>query len=74
MAEYKLFYFDLKGRGEIIRLIFHAAGKKFEDVRFKREQWPEYKSKSPFGQCPFLEIKEGSNTVVMAQSIAISTK
>lgn len=72
MTEYKLFYFNLRGRCEIIRLLFYAAGQKFEDVRFSRDNWPEYKAKAPFGQCPYLEIKEGPNTFVLAQSIAIS--
>jgi len=71
-AEYKLYYFDIRGLGEIIRLLFAAADKKYEDVRFSRDKWPEYKPKAPFGQAPFLEITEGSNTWVMAQSIAIS--
>lgn len=72
MTEYKLFYFDLRGRAEIIRLLFATAGKKYEDIRFAREKWPEYKPKAPFGQCPYIEITEGSNTLVLAQSIAIS--
>ena len=72
MAEYKLYYFDLKGRAEIIRLLFAAAEKKYEDIRYPKEKWPEYKPKAPFGQCPFLEVIEGSNTLVLSQSIAIS--
>ena len=74
MAEYKLYYFDARGRGELIRLLFAAAGKKFEDVRFKAEQWPEYKPKAPFGQAPFIDIIEEGKTTTMAQSIAISKK
>lgn len=72
MADYKLYYFDLKGRAEIIRLLFAAAGQKYEDIRFPKEKWPEYKPKAPFGQCPFLEVTEGTNTLVLAQSISIS--
>ena len=72
MSEYKLYYFDLRGRAEIIRLLFAAAGKKYQDIRFKREQWPEYKQKAPFGQAPYIEIIEGGKTLTMAQSIAIS--
>ncbi len=71
MAEYKLFYYDLRARGELIRLIFHASGQKFEDFRFPRDKWPEYKPNSPFGQCPYLEIKEDGQTFKMSQSIAI---
>ena len=74
MAEDKLYYFEIAGRAELIRLLFSAAGQKFEDVRFPREKWPEYKPKSPFGQCPYLEITEGSTTYTMAQSIAIGNR
>lgn len=35
MAEYKLTYYDCRGRGEIIRLIFIAAGENFIDERVK---------------------------------------
>lgn len=72
MAEYKLYYFNLRGRAEIIRLVFAAAGQKYEDIRFPRDKWPEYKPKAPFGQCPYMEITEGGNTFTMAQSIAIA--
>ena len=34
MATYKLYYFPIKGLGEIPRQIFAAADKKFEDIRF----------------------------------------
>ena len=72
MTEYKLYYFDIRGRAEIIRLLFATAGKKYEDVRFPMDKWPEYKSKSLFGQAPFIEIIEGGKSFTMAQSIAIS--
>lgn len=37
---YKLKYFNIKGRGEDIRLIFTVAGVKFTDDRVKNEDWP----------------------------------
>ncbi len=41
--EYKLSYFGTRGRGEVIRMVFAAAGVKFEDERIAREQWPDVK-------------------------------
>ena len=71
MTEYKLYYFSLRGRAEVIRLVFAAAGQKFEDIRFTRDTWPEYKKKAPFGKSPFLEVTENGETITMAQTIAI---
>ncbi|CAF3598878.1 unnamed protein product [Rotaria socialis] len=56
MSTYKLYYFNGRGRAEISRLIFAAAGQKYEDVRFEREQWPGHKSEMPLGQVPVLEV------------------
>ena len=39
----KLYYFDVMGRGEMIRLVFTAAGKQFEDIRISDDEWPNYK-------------------------------
>lgn len=71
MAQYKLYYFEFKARAEVVRLVFAAAGQKYEDIRFPRDKWPEFKPKAPLGQAPFLEITEGSNTIVLSQSVAI---
>jgi len=56
MPEYKLTYFNLRGRAELSRLIFAYAGQKFQDVRIEREQWPELKETMPFKQLPVLEV------------------
>nr|AYN44499.1 glutathione S-transferase S3 [Brachionus rotundiformis] len=71
MVHYKLYYFNMKGRGELIRLLFAAAGQKYEDFRIEQKDWPEYKAKAPFGQAPFLEITNGKKTLVLSQSVAI---
>ena len=68
MSTYKLHYFNARGRGEISRLIFAAAGQKYEDIRFEREQWPSIKSRTPLGQVPFLEV----NGVQLPQSMTIA--
>jgi len=66
--EIKFYYFDFNGRGEPCRLVLHYAGIKFEDIRFSRDKWPEYKPLSPFGQTPFAKI-DGK---VYGQSLALA--
>lgn len=73
MVQYKLVYFNLRGRAELCRLIFAAAGEKYEDVRVEKEKWPEMKASTPFGQLPYLEVHEdGGNVVHIAQSLAMA--
>ena len=43
MSNYKLVYFNLRARAELARMIFHAAGQPFEDVRYERSEWPAHK-------------------------------
>lgn len=43
-AKYRLTYFDSRGRGEVIRLIFKVADEEFEDRRMKMEDWSTIKS------------------------------
>ncbi|GMT13630.1 hypothetical protein PFISCL1PPCAC_4927, partial [Pristionchus fissidentatus] len=56
MPEYKLYYFPIRGLGEVPRQILALADVKFENVGITKEQWPEFKSKTPFGQMPVLEV------------------
>lgn len=65
----KVIYFDLTGRAEILRLILHAAGREFEDVRLARDKWPEFKPSTPFGQVPVVEI----DGVTYAQTAALAS-
>ena len=39
MSGYKLYYFNVRGRGELARLAFAAANIEFEDIRLTREEW-----------------------------------
>nr|CAH0109013.1 unnamed protein product [Daphnia galeata] len=71
MPNYKLIYFDVRGRGELCRLILHCAGVPFEDFRDfdYYKDWPAIQSKMPFGQIPVLEV-DGDKQ--LAQSITIA--
>ena len=41
--EYKLTYFDVRGRGEPIRMLLTLAGQKFDDVKVGHVEWPTMK-------------------------------
>ena len=43
MPNYKLYYFNMKGRAELARLILAYAGIEFEDVRYERDEWLQHK-------------------------------
>lgn len=65
----KLYYFEGRGRAEPTRIMLHLAGVAFEDVRFSHAEWlATYQAKSPCGQCPWLELDDGT---VLDQSLAI---
>ncbi|EFP04973.1 hypothetical protein GCK72_023471 [Caenorhabditis remanei] len=68
MPHFKFYYFDVRGRGEVIRLLFHLADEKFEDERFGMEQWASYKPEMPLGQVPVLEV----DGVKISQTTAIA--
>ena len=68
MSTYKLTYFNGRGLGEASRLIFAAAGQKYEDVRVERDQWPTKKAEMPLGQIPVLEF----DGVKLPQSTSIA--
>jgi glutathione S-transferase len=68
MSTYKLYYFNGRGRAEVSRLIFAAAGEKYEDIRYERDEWPSHKGEMPLGQVPVLEF-EGTK---LPQSISIA--
>lgn len=52
MPQYKLYYFDIRGRAEITRLLFKQACVEFEDKRLTKEEWAAMKP----GECGTLEI------------------
>ena len=57
MADYKLTYFDFHGgRGEPVRIAFHAAGVGFEDHRISFDEFMATRDSMPFRCAPVLEI------------------
>jgi len=68
--QYKLVYFNGRGRAEPSRLIFAYAGVNYTDQRIEQAEWPGMKSKTPFGQLPVLDI--GNGKVLLTQSKAIA--
>merc|ERR1711976_905793 len=69
MPEYTLHYFDMRGRAELIRFIFAVAEVKYQDHRMSREEFfGDFKSRTPYGQVPVLEID--GKMVCQSNSIA----
>ena len=66
----RLYYFDLAGRAESIRLACIHGGIAFEDIRLSSTDFQELKQsgKLSFGQVPALEVRENT---VLVQSAAI---
>ncbi|RDD46087.1 Hematopoietic prostaglandin D synthase [Trichoplax sp. H2] len=58
MTNYKLYYFNLDARAELIRLLFAYGGIKYEDIRYSFDEWPKVKESGPFPfkQMPVLEV------------------
>ena len=66
MPSYKLTYFNGRGRAELSRLIFAAAGVQFTDERVTN--WPTGKEDAPLGQLPYLTV----DGVKLPQSLSIA--
>lgn len=68
-GDLKFYYFNLEARGELTRLILAAADRSYEDIRYGFDTWPEYKPKMILGQCPVLELADGTQ---IPQSLSIA--
>lgn len=68
-GDLKFYYFNLQARGELTRMILAAAGQAYEDIRYEFAGWPEYKPKMILGQCPVLELADGTQ---LPQSLTIA--
>jgi glutathione S-transferase len=69
----KLYYFDIPGKGEAIRLACHYAGIPLDDVRIDRETFVQLKAAGTlrFGQVPALEVTKDGAKFVITQSASI---
>ncbi len=57
MPDYKLTYFDIDGgRGEPVRIAFHAAGVEFDDHRISFQDFMQTRGDMPFTCAPVLAI------------------
>jgi glutathione S-transferase len=73
MSEYKVTYFNGRGKGELIRLVFGAAGQQFEDDRVEFDAWPARKPTAPLGQMPYLTFKDEQKVEQqLPQSLAVA--
>lgn len=68
MAALKYTYFNVRGRGETVRLCLAAAGMKYEEKRIEFAEWPALKPKMPWGTLPVLEV----NGKALGQSMTIA--
>lgn len=67
----KLVYFNLRGRGELPRLILHTAGQSFDDKPFFPEEKADYEKDLMFGQVPLLI--DGDRKIVQSRTITRSS-
>ncbi|KAM3940898.1 hematopoietic prostaglandin D synthase isoform 1-T2 [Leptodactylus fuscus] len=67
MPNYKLTYFNFRGRAEILRYLFAYTNTEFEDHRIEYNDWSAHKDAYPFGKLPVVEI----DGTVYYQSLAI---
>lgn len=72
MAEFTLYYFDLRGRAEVTRIILELCGKEYKE-ECMTGVWPDFKKKMTesgeiaFGQIPLLKHK--GNNIVQSNTI-----
>ena len=60
MAAYKMVYFPVEAKGELIRFIFAQAGVEYQQELVTRASWPALKPKTQFGYIPILEFDGNS--------------
>ncbi|XP_029636623.1 S-crystallin 3 [Octopus sinensis] len=69
MPSYTLHYFNHRGRAEICRMLFAAAGVQYNDRRIDCSEWTGMRNQMPCSMLPMLEI---DNRHQIPQSMAIA--
>ncbi|GAB1598760.1 S-crystallin 3 [Argonauta hians] len=69
MPSYTLHYFNHRGRAEICRMLFAAAGVQYNDRRIESSEWESMKNKMPCSMMPMLEL---DNRTQIPQSMAMA--
>ncbi|XP_029636684.1 S-crystallin 3-like [Octopus sinensis] len=69
MPNYTLHYFNHRGRAEVCRMLFAAAGVKYNDRRIEYSEWNNMRSRMPCSMLPVLEI---DNRTQFPQSMSIA--
>nr|AAA97544.1 S-crystallin [Doryteuthis opalescens] len=69
MPNYTLYYFNGRGRAEILRMMMAAAGVKYMDKRFDFNEWDKYRKDMPCMRVPVLEMDGGMK---MPETMAIA--
>ncbi|XP_029636540.1 S-crystallin 4 [Octopus sinensis] len=69
MPSYTLHYFNHRGRAEICRMLFAAAGVQYNDRRIESSEWGNMRSKMPCSMMPMLEL---DNKIQIPQSMAMA--
>nr|AAB01057.1 S-crystallin [Doryteuthis opalescens] len=69
MPNYTLYYFNGRGRAEILRMMFAAAAVKYMDKRFEFNEWDKYRKDMPCMCVPVLEMDGGMR---MPETMAIA--
>lgn len=69
MPSYTLYYFNSRGRAEICRILFAAAGVQYNDRRIGYSEWSNFKSKISGSVVPVLEI-DGKTQIPQSMAIA----
>ena len=63
-SKWRLYFVDVYGKGDGIRMLFHKVGEEFEDLRYQYHEFITlqhqgyFKKKFEFGQIPVVE-KDG---------------